>query len=379
MPQDIQSGLDFLSNVIGDAPDALVAAIALALAAAIGLSIHGTIVRLLRRLIGARHPHIQSFLARTTSLTRFGLLVLALFIALPATPLDPDTKATIAQILALASIILAGWTAIALVNMTAELYLARLATTGADNLLARKHLTQIRVLTGTVNTLLMVATVGVALMTFQPVRQFGLSLFASAGVAGIIAGLAARPVLSNLFAGIQIALAQPIRINDGVVVENEYGRVEEITSTYVVVQLWDLRRMIVPLSYFIEKPFQNWTRDSSNLLGTVMIYLDYTAPVERVRARIEEIVKASKLWDGKVLGLQVTDLKESTIELRVVVSGRSSGDTFDLRCEIREKLIDFLQRELPGALPRRRQEVVAAEPKGAAATPGAAEGTGSTG
>ena len=374
MPQDIQSGLNLLSNVIGGAPDALVAAIVLALAAAIGLSIHGTIVRLLRRLTGDRRPHIRSFLARTTSLTRLGLLVLALFIALPPTPLDPDTKATIAQILALATVILAGWTAIALVNMTADLYLARLATVGADNLLARKHLTQIRVLTGTVNTLLIVATVGVALMTFQPVRQFGLSLFASAGVAGIVAGLAARPLLSNLFAGIQIALAQPIRINDGVVVENEYGRVEEITSTYVVVQLWDLRRLIVPLSYFIEKPFQNWTRDSTNLLGTVMIYLDYTAPVERVRARIEEIVKASKLWDGKVLGLQVTDLKESTIELRVVVSGRSSGDTFDLRCEIREKLIDFLQRELPGALPRRRQEVVAAEPKGAAAVPGAAEG-----
>jgi small-conductance mechanosensitive channel len=375
MQQDIQNGLKFLSNAIGGAPDALVAAIVLALAAAIGLSIHGTIVRLLRRLTRERHPHIQSFLARTTSLTRFGLLVLALFIALPATPLDPDTKATIAQILALGSIILAGWTAIALVNITAELYLARLATTGADNLLARKHLTQIRVLTGTVNTLLTVATVGVALTTFEPLRQFGLSLFASAGVAGIIAGLAARPVLSNLFAGIQIALAQPIRINDGVVVENEYGRVEEITSTYVVVQLWDLRRMIVPLSYFIEKPFQNWTRDSTNLLGTVMIYLDYTAPVERVRARIEEIVKASKLWDEKVLGLQVTDLKESTIELRVVVSGRSSGDTFNLRCEIREKLIDFLQRELPGALPRRRQEVVAAEPKGATAAPGDAEGT----
>jgi len=177
MQQDIQSGLNFLSNVIGGAPDALVAAIVLALAAAIGLSIHSTIVRLLRRPIGERHPRIQSFLARTTSLTRFGVLVLALFIALPATPLDPDTKATIVQILALASIILAGWTAIALVNTTADLYLARLAITGADNLLARKHLTQIRVLTGTVNTLLTVATVGVALTTFEPLRQFGLSLF----------------------------------------------------------------------------------------------------------------------------------------------------------------------------------------------------------
>jgi small-conductance mechanosensitive channel len=134
----------------------------------------------------------------------------------------------------------------------------------------------------------------------------------------------------------------------------------------VVIRLWDLRRLIVPLSYFMEKPFQNWTRDSTNMLGTVMLYLDYTTPIDRIRAKVEEIVKASKLWDGKVLGLQVTDVKESTIELRVLVSGRSPSDTFDLRCEIREKMIAFLQRELPGALPRRRQEAVAAETRGIA-------------
>jgi small-conductance mechanosensitive channel len=218
----------------------------------------------------------------------------------------------------------------------------------------------------------MIATIGAALMTFEPVRQFGISLFASAGVAGLVAGLAARPVLSNLFAGIQIALTQPLRINDGVMVEDEFGRIEEITSTYAVVQLWDLRRLIVPLTYFIEKPFQNWTRESTNLFGTVMLYLDYTAPVDQVRAKVEEIVKGSNLWDGKVVGLQVTDMKENTIELRVVVSGRSSGDTFDLRCEIREKLIGFLQRELPAALPRRRYEVAVSEAK---ALPGAVEET----
>jgi small-conductance mechanosensitive channel len=259
--------------------------------------------------------------------------------------------------------------------MTAEFYLLRLQAQGADNLAARKHLTQIRVLTGTVNTVLMIATVGVALMTFEPVRQYGISLFASAGVAGLVAGLAARPVLSNLFAGIQIALTQPLRINDAVVVENETGRIEEITSTYVVIQLWDLRRLIVPLTYFIERPFQNWTRESTDLLGTVLLYLDYTAPVDRVRAKVEEIVKASSLWDGKVLNLQVTDMKESTIELRIVVSGRSSADTFDLRCAIREKLIGFLQRELPSALPRRRYEVAVAEPKALPGVPGEAKGT----
>jgi len=361
--QTIESGKALLSNFSGRASGEVAAAIVLAVAAVIAVAIHGTILRLLRRLTGDRRPHVQSFLARTTWLTRLALLVFALFIALPVAPLDGDSRATIARILALATIILMGWTAITLVNMTVEFYLLRIQTQGADNLVARKHLTQIRVLTGTVNTVLMIATIGVALMTFEPVRQYGISLFASAGVAGLVAGLAARPVLSNLFAGIQIALTQPLRINDGVVVENESGRIEEITSTYVVVQLWDLRRLIVPLTYFIEKPFQNWTRESTNLLGTVMLYLDYTAPVDRVRAKVEEIVRDSNLWDGKVLGLQVTDMKENTIELRIVVSGRSSGDTFDLRCQIREKLIGFLQRELPAALPRRRYEVAVNEVK----------------
>jgi small-conductance mechanosensitive channel len=362
--------MERLSNLFDWASPGLAAVIVLAVAAAIAVAIHGTILRLLRRLAGNRHPHVQSFLVRTTRLTRLALLVFALFIALPATALDGDTKATIARILALTTIILIGWTAMALVNMTAEFYLLRLQAQGADNLAARKHLTQIRVLTGTVNTVLMIATIGVALMTFEPVRQYGISLFASAGVAGLVVGLAARPVLSNLFAGIQIALTQPLRINDGVVIENEYGRIEEITSTYVVVALWDLRRLIVPLTYFIEKPFQNWTRESTNLLGTVVFYLDYTAPIDRIRAEVEEIVKSSNLWDGKVLGLQVTDMKESTIELRIVVSARSSGDAFDLRCEIREKLIGFLQRELPSALPRRRYEVAVAEAK---SLPGAVE------
>jgi small-conductance mechanosensitive channel len=294
------------------------------------------------------------------------LLVFALFLALPATPFDADTTALIARILLLASVIIVGWAAIAAVNMSAELYLLRFRLDTADNLLARKHLTQVRVLTRTVDTLLVMLTAGVALMTFESVRQYGVSLFASAGVAGLVAGLAARPVLSNLIAGVQIATTQPIRIDDQVIVENESGRVEEITSTYVVIRLWDLRRMIVPLTYFIEKPFQNWTRETTNLIGTVFIHVDYTAPVERIRAKLSEIVQASKIWDGEVLKVQVTDARESSIELRILASARSSGDAFELRCEIREKLIDFLQREIPTALPRTRQEVVGIEERASA-------------
>ena len=210
-------------------------------------------------------------------------------------------------------------------------------------------------LSRTIDVPLVVLTLSAALMTFPAVRQYGLSLFASAGVAGILAGLAARPVLSILMAGVQLAMTQPIRLYDTVVVENEHGMVEEITSTYVVVKLWDLRRMIVPLTYFIEKPFQNWTRETSALVGNVMIYVDFAAPVGVIREKFQEILKQSDKWDGKTAALQVTDLKEGTMELRCLMSARSAGQTFELRCEVREKLIDFLQTEHPEALPLSRQ------------------------
>jgi small-conductance mechanosensitive channel len=216
----------------------------------------------------------------------------------------------------------------------------------------------VRILNRAVHTLIIVVTLSAVLMTFEPVRQYGVSLFASAGVAGLVVGLAARPMLSNLIAGIQIATTQPIRLDDQVLVENESGRIEEITSTYVVIRLWDLRRLIVPLAYFIEKPFQNWTRESTDLIGSVFLHVDFTAPVEAIRAKLSEIVQASKLWDGKVVKLHVTDAKENSIELRALASARSAGDAFELRCEIREKLIAFLQTEHPTALPRARQETL---------------------
>ncbi len=240
-------------------------------------------------------------------------------------------------------------------HIAADLYLRQFRIDVDDNLLARKHVTQVRVLLRAGDVLVVIVTIGAALMTFEPVRQYGVSLFASAGVAGIVAGLAARPVLSNLFAGVQLAMTQPIRIDDAVIVENEWGTIEEITSTYVVVRLWDLRRMIVPLSYFIEKPFQNWTREGSALIGSALIYVDYRAPVGVIRDKLKEIVKNSKNWDGKVVNLQVTDAKEQTMELRCLMSARSAGQAFDLRCEVREKLIDFLQKHHPEALPHARQ------------------------
>jgi small-conductance mechanosensitive channel len=203
-----------------------------------------------------------------------------------------------------------------------------------------------------VDTLIGLLTLGAALMTFEPVRQFGVSLFASAGVAGLVAGLAARPMLSNLIAGIQIATTQPIRIDDEVVIEGQWGRIQEITSTYVVMGLWDLRQLIVPLSFFIEKSFENWTRDSTELIGAVTFHVDYMVPIAELRAKVMEIVKASPDWDGKTVSLQVNDAKEFALELRVLASARSSGALGNLRLEIREKVIEFLQQKYPSCLPR---------------------------
>jgi small-conductance mechanosensitive channel len=196
-----------------------------------------------------------------------------------------------------------------------------------------------------------------ALVTFESVRQYGVSLFASAGVVGLAVGLAARPVLSNLIAGIQIAMTQPIRLEDAVVVENEFGWIEEIAAAYVVVRVWDQRRLVVPLSYFIEKPFQNWTLQRPELIGTVDLYLDYAARVDRIREKLDEIVSLSPLWDRRVAKLQVADANETTIMVRALVSAKDAGALGDLRNEVRERLLSFLRDEHPEALPRRRAEV----------------------
>ena len=278
-----------------------------------------------------------------------------MIVAIPVAPMKPEFAEMLARLMAVAVIGLIGRAAVIALHIAVGLYLRRFSLDSDDNLLAGKHTTQVQVLSRTLDVVLVLLTLGAALMTFPAVRQYGLSLFASAGIAGIIAGLAARPVLSNLMAGVQLVMTQPIRLYDGVTVENEYGTVEEITSTYVVVKLWDLRRMIVPLTYFIEKPFQNWTRDTSALIGNVMLYVDYAAPVEVIRAKFNEILKQSDKWDGKTGALQVTDVKEGSMELRCLMSARSASQTFDLRCEVREKLIAFLQREHPEAPPHSRQ------------------------
>ncbi|HEY1737042.1 MAG TPA: mechanosensitive ion channel family protein, partial [Methylovirgula sp.] len=287
----------------------------------------------------------------------FALVVAAVALVLPIVPLSDQTALVIVQILVVCFTLLIGWAALVAIDLAGDFYIRRFRIDIEDNLLARKHVTQVRVLRRVADTVVLIITIAVALMTFPEVRQFGVSLIASAGVAGILLGLAARPVLANLIAGVQIAITQPIRIGDAVVVEGEWGWIEEISGTYVVIQIWDWRRLVVPISYFLEKPFQNWTRTSSQIIGTTMLWVDYTTPVEAVRNKLTEIVKASNLWDGRVVNLQVTDANEQAIQLRALASARTSQQVWDLRCEIREKLIAFLQANYPDALPRRRAEL----------------------
>src|SRR6476469_3053999 len=351
----LRAALTWIKDLLNWLPEPVVALRILGIAVLLALALHRWASKLVRRTIAGRYPFIFSVFTQTRGLTKAALLILAMMLAIPVAPLPPETAQLLARLLAVAVIGLIGWAAIIALHIAAGLYLRRFRLDIDDNLLARKHNTQVRVLSRTIDVLLVMLTLSAALRTFPAVRQYGVSLVASAGVAGIVAGLAARPVLSNLMAGVQLAMTQPIRLYDAVIVENEYGTIEEITSTYVVVKLWDLRRMIVPLTYFIEKPFQNWTRENSSLIGNVMMYLDYAAPVEVIRAKFNEILKQSDKWDGRTAALQVTDFKEGSMELRCLMSARSASQTFDLRCEVREKLIAFLQSEHPEALPHSRQ------------------------
>src|SRR6266700_50678 len=223
-----------------------------------------------------------------------------------------------------------------------------------DNLSARQIYTQVSVIRKIIITAVVIIATGSVLMLFDPVRQFGTSILASAGIAGIVIGFAAQRTLGNVLAGIQIALTQPLLIDDIVVVEGEFGQIEEITLTYVTVRTWDLRRMILPITYFIEKPFQNWSRVSTELLGTVMLYLDYQVPMAELRKELKRLVENNPKWDRRVCGLQVTNTTQSTIEVRALVSGTDPGKTFDLRCEVREGLIESLRRDYPESLPRVR-------------------------
>lgn len=281
----------------------------------------------------------------------------AAILARPFAVLPDEMDAVLEHALIVLLTVATGWIVLGLLRAFSDVVVLRFRIDHADNLAERELQTRVILFKRIGEVIVVLATVALVLITFPSIRHLGVSLFASAGIAGIVIGLAARPTISNLIAGVQVALTQPIRVDDVVIVEGEWGWIEEITTTYVVVRIWDQRRLIVPLSQFIEKPFQNWTRKTADILGTVYLYADYTIPVEAVREELKRLVDGHPKWDGKVCGLQVTNTTDRAVELRALVSARNSGDAWDLRCDLREGLVAFLQSRYPECLPRVRADL----------------------
>jgi small-conductance mechanosensitive channel len=289
--------------------------------------------------------------------SRAVFILTCLLAVLPALPDLPFHLAPILrQVLIIAIIVALGWFAVGLVYVFQNLTLRRYDLTAENNIRARRIHTQFQLIRRILIGLIVLADFGAVLWSFDDPRiwHYGSGMLASAGVASLILATAAKSTAANLFAGLQIAFTEAIRIDDVVVVQNEWGRVEEITSAYVVIKIWDLRRIIVPLSYFIENSFYNWSRQDTDIMGTAFLYVDYSIPVEDLRQQLDVIVHADPLWDGKVCGLQVTNLTEHTMELRCLMSSHNSSMNFDLRCNVREKMTAWIQQNYPDAFPRTR-------------------------
>ncbi|MCO6418235.1 mechanosensitive ion channel family protein [Siccirubricoccus sp. KC 17139] len=311
----------------------------------------------LDRLLAQRHaPVLRQVLCQGRSALAVAVGLLAVQAALPAVELPGALAAAAERLTALALVAALGWALTRKVAAVFDAYLE--GNAGADeNWLIRRRRTQLIVFRRLAIAAGLAITAGLVLTAIPAVRAVGLSLFASAGVAGIVAGIAARPAVSNIIAGIQLALTQPIRLGDAVLVEGEWGHVTEISSTFVTITTWDQRSLVVPLGYFMERPIRNWTKTSSQLIDTAFLYVDFTVPVEAIRAEAKRILEGTKLWDRRAFAVQVTDIRERSMEIRVLMSAANSGDMFDLRCLMREQLIGWLAREYPQGLPQERLEL----------------------
>lgn len=334
----------------------LMVSLAGAVAVTLALVAHYLLVRLARRL--ARPSILASTIVEYAEPpARLVMPLFALQFVIAGAPPDLPFVGLAATILSLLLIAALTWLAMRVITGGGEAVIVLNPADVADNLQARRIQTQTRVLTRTLVVFVMLIGAASALMTLPGMRQIGTTLLASAGLAGLVVGMAARPVFGNLIAGLQIALSQPIRLDDVVIIEGEWGRIEEIKTTYVVVKIWDDRRLVVPLQWIIEHPFQNWTRRSSQLLGTVLLWVDYRVPLQPLREELKRACKAAPEWDGRVAIVQVVETSERAIQLRALVSAADAAKTWDLRCRVREALVDFLQREYPDSLPRLRAEL----------------------
>jgi hypothetical protein len=319
---------------------------------------HFIVFRLVQRFVH-RKPGVlsESLVRHGRGPARWIFPLLTVLAVLPGVPLPQALMLALEHITGLGLIATLAWLVILLIDVTSDVASGRYRIDVEDNLVARRIQTQFQMLHRIMVVLVTVVTLAVMLMTFPAINHIGMSLLASAGLATLVAGMAMKGTLTNLIAGVQIALAQPFRLEDAVVVEGEWGWIEEIGTMYVVVRIWDLRRMVLPLSYFLDHPFQNWTRTSAQILGNTILYADYTVPMDELRKELRRLCESSKLWRGQVCVLQASDATEHTVQLRALMDARNSSDAWDLRCLVREGLIDYLQKKYPGSLPRYRGEL----------------------
>ncbi|WP_274425851.1 mechanosensitive ion channel family protein [Chelativorans sp. YIM 93263] len=352
-----------INTVLQFTPGWVIGPIILLLAVLVAVVVHSVLHRLLIRLAANKNPFWHTLIRTIANPMRLIVIVAALALAVPAAPLSQAEAAVFHHILLLGFIAILIWVAQIALRTFMRLHLRRFDIESEYDVMARKHITQMRILQRVASTLILILGIGAMLTTFETVRQYGISLLASAGAAGIVVGLALQPLLKNIFAGIQLAITQPIRIGDALIIQGEYGNVEEITSTFVVITTWDRRRLIVPLNYFIEQPFENWTREDTALTGIVYLPVDYSVPVATLRAKAEELVRASPLWDQDVFAVQVTDLTERTMQVRILASA-NADNVYALRCDIREQMMVFLSENYPSALPRFRAEMETHAPRG---------------
>lgn len=330
----------------------------LAVALLLAFALHWLLMRVAAG-VARRSAGFDPEIVRCTAMPLRLLFLIAAFIAvLPALELATETREVVRRVLALTIPALLGWLVVRMLGVVRKIVEHRSDISVSDNLRARRRRTRVAILYRVAVIIVAVVTVCLMLMTIPSVRAVGLTLFASAGIAGLAIAAAAQPALKNLIAGIQLAFTEPIRIDDVVVIEGEWGRIEEIRLTYVVVHLWDDRRLVVPVSRFLESSFQNWTRESAHLLGAVHLQVDPSVDVAPIRARLLELAKANPLWDKRVAVLQMTEIRANAVELRALVSARDAAQAFDLRCDIREQLLAFIRDSQPNALPRGRTELI---------------------
>jgi small-conductance mechanosensitive channel len=335
----------------------LLSAILLVAAVAVSLIVHFIVFWLLRRFAARKSTVLdQSLITHGQAPTRWIFPLLAALVVLPGLPLPPIVMVALEHIAGLGLIAAVAWLVTLLIEVTSDVIAGRYRIDVADNLVARRIRTQFQMLRRIVGVLVVTITLSIMLMTFPAIKHIGMSLLASAGLATLVVGMAMKGTLANLIAGVQIAFAQPFRLEDAVVVEGQWGWIEEIGTMYVVVRIWDLRRLVLPLSYFLDHPFENWTRTSAQLLGNILLYTDYNVPMEELRQELRRICESTPLWRGQVCILQATDATEHTVQLRALVDARNSSDAWDLRCLVRERLIEYLKGNHPDSLPRYRGE-----------------------